>query len=55
MFAACLTRGGGLQHKLTRKMVDNTKANTIIVLLLVICDIDVKEMAQSKHKIIKKG
>lgn len=30
------------QHKLSRKMIDNTKANTIIV-----GDLDVKEMAQS--------
>jgi putative transposase len=32
-----------IQHKLSRKMIDNTKANTIIV-----GDLDVKEMAQSK-------
>ena len=31
------------QHKLSRKMVDNTKANTIII-----GDLDVKEMAQSE-------
>ena len=32
-----------IQHKLSRRMIDNTKANTIIV-----GDLDVKEMAQSK-------
>jgi putative transposase len=32
-----------IQHKLSRKMIDNTKANTIIV-----GDLDVKEMSQSK-------
>jgi putative transposase len=33
------------QHKLSRKIVENTKANTIIV-----GDLDVKEMAQEKEK-----
>lgn len=32
-----------IQHKLSRKMIDNTKSNTILV-----GDLDVKEMAQSK-------
>ena len=32
-----------IQHKLSRRMIDNTKANTIII-----GDLDVKEMAQSK-------
>jgi putative transposase len=33
------------QHKLSRKIVENTKANTIVV-----GDLDVKEMAQEKDK-----
>jgi len=33
-----------IQHKLSRKIINNTKANTIIV-----GDLDVKEMAQSKR------
>ncbi|CAG0960025.1 hypothetical protein METP3_00770 [Methanosarcinales archaeon] len=32
-----------IQHKLSRRMIDNTRANTIII-----GDLDVKEMAQSK-------
>jgi len=41
----------GFSSQLTRKMVDNTKANTIIV-----GDLDVKEMAQSKStKLSKKA
>lgn len=47
----CSNQIKDIQHKLTRKMVDNTKANTIIV-----GDLDVKEMAQSKStKISKKA
>jgi putative transposase len=47
----CSNQIKDIQHKLTRKMVDNTKANTIIV-----GDLDVKEMAQSKNtKITKKA
>lgn len=43
-------KGSQHWHKLTRKMVNNTKANTIIV-----GDLDVKEMAQSKSTKISKG
>ncbi|MCX9027087.1 MAG: transposase, partial [Candidatus Methanoperedens sp.] len=47
----CSNQIKDIQHKLTRKMVDNTKANTIIV-----GDLDVKEMAQSKStKLSKKA
>jgi len=47
----CSNQIKDIQHKLTRKMVNNTKANTIIV-----GDLDVKEMAQSKStKISKKA
>jgi len=47
----CSNQIKDIQHKLTRKMVDNTKANTIIV-----GDLDVKEMAQSKpEKMTKKA
>ncbi|CAG0970616.1 MAG: transposase [Candidatus Methanoperedens nitroreducens] len=39
----CSNQIKDIQHKLTRKMVDNTRANTIII-----GDLDVKKMAQSK-------
>ena len=47
----CSNQIKDIQHKLTRKMVDNTRANTIII-----GDLDVKEMAQSKKtKLPKKA
>ncbi|CAG1003463.1 hypothetical protein METP3_03521 [Methanosarcinales archaeon] len=47
----CSNQLKDIQHKLTRKMVDNTRASTIII-----GDLDVKEMAQSKTtKLSKKA
>ncbi len=45
----CSNQIKDIQHKFTRKMVDNTRANTIIV-----GDLDVKEMAQYKNVNITK-